>query len=209
VIIVSLFILLVMFAVFTEKNRQNLLLGAFSLLVFGWIVERLFSSRRSRGRSLPGKVVVASVEIEGRLTISDQLLLSESKVFEELPRGVYKLSAETSFDGHDYYVAAVSLLGPSIWSMPRREKVTMAVDTGFLIFLGAEASHDVLQQIKNAQNKILTDETRDLDVEIVTCAGKNVGFVTATGLGDGQYTIELKHNEDRNPWITCRFLDGV
>src|SRR5271165_3106453 len=78
------------------------------------------------------------LEIDGRLSVGDQLSLKNSKQFLDLPKGQYSVIVETVCDRGGVYIGSVSLISSASCARAMREVVTVTVDTGFMIFIGTE-----------------------------------------------------------------------
>jgi hypothetical protein len=197
-------------AVATFSKQFALALAAFGLLGAGWLFERLFWGRRRgqiRGKRLQQMHEIGTIVIDGQLRISDQLSISESQVLRGLTKGPYSVRAETWSDGHDVYISAVILNGAEPSPTARNQEVKLTVDTGFLIFAGADPSDELLRRVREAQSRIVSAKTKDLDAELFAVGGKNVGIVSSTGFGDGQYLVKLHFDANLKPEIVCRFIN--
>jgi hypothetical protein len=206
---VGLFSVLGALAFFNHVNRLRWLIMAFAFLGFGWLLERSFSRKRDLAVSEHKAETrqFETIEIYGTLTISDRMDLLDGAIIANLPNGTYSICVNMWTDRTDLYVAGITITGPPGWKSPLRQEVILTVDTGFLIFSGAEKSDGLLQRVKDAQSEILANGNRSVGAQVFAVGEKNVGIVTSTGYGDDQYLLKLEIGEGNRPVIICRFID--
>ena len=187
-----------------------MLLSAFGALLIGWVAEQLLG-RRVKGSRLERKwQQLGCFELRGDLIVTDQISLKEPRLFPvPPPKGPYVVQIERFSRENDHYVAAVRLVGPQVGRAIPKQQLTIPVDTGFLILAGRDSVHELRPKIKAAHSRILSDNDRALDAEIVEASGIAAAIVTSTGAGDGQYVVTLDLDTGSNTVISCRFLDSL
>jgi hypothetical protein len=192
--------------VFDRSHRAGWIIVAFVFLGLGWLVESRFSRRRAPRDQKNVVQPLGSIQVGGRLRVSDQYTLSVSAVLDDLPTGPYSVQVETSSDANGCYVAALTLTSATAWASPRRQQLRVPVDTGFLILSAIDANEILISNLRKAHDKIISESNRDLDVELVAVGEQNVGIVTSTGFGDDIYALELGCTGNNRAEITCRFI---
>jgi hypothetical protein len=187
-----------------------MLLSAFGALLIGWFAEQLVG-RRVKGARLERKwQQLGFFKLRGNLIVTDQMSLSDPRSFPAMPpEGSYVVHVEKFSRGNSHYVAAVRLIGPQVVRAVPKQQLTIPVDTGFLILAGSNRVDELRPKIKAAHSRILSDDDRALDAEIVEASGIPAAIVTSTGAGDGQYVITLDLDTKSNIVISCRFLDSL
>ena len=206
----STFIALGTLALLSPRIRTPMLLSAFSALLVGWLAEQ-FLGRRVKGKRLERKWQrLGCFDLRGNLIVTDQMSLSNPQSFPAIPpEGSYVVQVEKFSRGKSHYVAAVRLVGPQSARAIPKQQLTIPVDTGFLILAGSDRVDELRPRIKAAHSKILSDNDRALDAEIVETSGIPAAMVTSTGAGDGQYVVTLDLDTESNTVISCRFLDSL
>ena len=204
------FIALGTLALLSPGIRAPMLLSAFGALLIGWFAEQLLS-RRVKGTRLERKwQQLGFFELRGDLIVTNQMSLSNPQSFPAMPpEGSYVVQVEKFSRGNSHHVAAVRLVGPESARATPKQQLTIPVDTGFLILAGSGRVDELRPKIKTAHSRILSDNDRALDAEIVETSGVPAAIVTSTGAGDGQYVVTLDLDIGRNTVISCRFLDSL
>lgn len=207
--IIGLFVVLVVAGFVAKAYRLQLLLTAFSVLGIGYAIERSFRQKLTKPLKSGGQWFnLGFLESPGFLLIGDAIDMSNSARISDLPHGRLQVEVERFAKGSEHYVAAVRLSGGPVDRDFRQKEIQIPVDTGFVIFLARDPCPALRGLIKEAQSRVLS-ENRELDAEVVLDSGQPIGVVASSGLGDGQYAIQVQENERQELEIVCRFLDNL
>src|SRR5688572_8746779 len=171
-------------ALLSPGIRTPMLLSAFGALLVGWLAEQ-FLGRRVKGSRLERKWQrLGLFELRGGLIVTDQMSLNNPQSFPAMPpEGSYVVQIEKFSRGKNHYVAAVRLIGPQAGRASPKQQLTIPVDTGFLILAGSDRVDELRPKIEAAHAKILSDNERTLDAEIVETSGIPTAIVASTVQG--------------------------
>jgi hypothetical protein len=204
---IAFFVAFVALALLDSSHRLSWLAAASASLCGGWAVERLFSRREKQGERKREVHSVGQFDVENSLSFSDQLDLSNCTNVEDIPKGTYSAEVEILYDGRSSYVASLVLTGRTKSQSPKEEMLSIVVDTGFLIVTGVQRTADLLRGVKEAQAKILEDNEREVDVEVIMIGQRSVGLIASTGYGDDEYSLVFGTDSYGNLRVLCRFIE--
>jgi hypothetical protein len=155
-------------------------------------------------------LVLGTIDIHGVVFVSDKHTFSDYFSLDHLPTGRYTVSVERTKRGADFYVSAFRMACPSCsLSAQTNRRMRLNVNTGFMHILSLVPDKEARNMAKEAEERILNDDQRDIDAQLVLVRGTTAGVVVATGMGDGQYEIALTASPDNSYELSCRFLTSA